>query len=517
MNYQETEKIFTKITLFRFKSLDVFVNQVYFVRCKGYDGGGILVNPPTKTLTVLESTFLECSADNGAAIYSNYLDTNNISKTCFNNCSTLRLGTLSIRYSILKQDDCVFYACTSNKLHAISIFNDNFTLNRCNISNENGNKFNLKYEDLTLVNDLFSHLTTQSPTFYLERDGDYFRIGIDTQSSIGNTIYKSNIQAMNSLSNYINVFSTSSMANGYTLALNDSKEAIYLAKDFREYDRFYYKNDEYFMYNPLARQYWSLLEGQTRLKNRYRQLIEIVFPEFALIFNDLYDDLTLNFIHDFPHPSLFVNRRSDYLMNYLKDKNGTTKAYRFKNKVLKMKQLASNSLCSESFNFINVQNLVQITEMIQYHKSEINKIKSQLINGMKDKKLFKIINSIPGFGSFSTALFLAEVGDITRFDNKYQFISFIGIDSVTSQSGISSYHGPISKTGCKFGRTILFNVITTLLQISARTDKTNPIYLFFRKKQSEGKHHYKCIIACETKLCKIIYKLCSSNCLYTNK
>ena len=155
--------------------------------------------------------------------------------------------------------------------------------------------------------------------------------------------------------------------------------------------------------------------------------------------------------------------------------------------------------------------------MIQYHKSEINKIKNQLINEMKNKRLFKIINSIPGFGEFSTALFLAEVGDITRFDDKYQFISFIGIDSVTSQSGVAAYHGPISKTGCKFGRTILFNVITTLIQISARSDKTNPIYLFFRKKQSEGKHHYKCIIACETKLCKIIYKLCTSDCLYQNK
>lgn len=282
-------------------------------------------------------------------------------------------------------------------------------------------------------------------------------------------------------------------------------------------DNFYYKNDEYFMYNLLARQYWSLIEGQTGLKNRYRQLIEIVFPEFTLIFNDLYDDLALNFIHDFPHPSLFVNKRSDYLMNYLKNKNGTTQAYRFKTKVLKMKKLALNSLCSESFNYIQVQNLVQIIEMIQYYKLEINKIKSQLINGMKNKKLFKIINSIPGFGDFSTSLFLAEVGDITRFDNKYQFISFIGIDSVTSQSGVSAYHGPISKTGCKLGRTILFNVVTTLLQISAHTDKTNPIYLFFRKKQSEGKHHYKCIIACETKLCKIIYKLCSSDCLYSNK
>ena len=93
----------------------------------------------------------------------------------------------------------------------------------------------------------------------------------------------------------------------------------------------------------------------------------------------------------------------------------------------------------------------------------------------------------------------------------------MGIDSITSQSGIASYHGPISKSGSKFARTILFNVVTTIIQISAHADKTNPIYLFFRKKQSEGKHHYKCIIACETKLCKIIYKLCTSDCLYENK
>jgi transposase len=282
-------------------------------------------------------------------------------------------------------------------------------------------------------------------------------------------------------------------------------------------DTLYQKNDEYFMYNPLARQYWSLVEGQTRLKNRYKQLIEIVFPEFNQIFDDLYSDLALNFIHDFPHPDLFINRRIDYLMNYLNDKNGSTKAYRFKNKAFKIKSIASNSLCYVSLNSFEVQNLVQIIEMIQYNKLEINKIKEKLINGLKDKQLFKIINSIPGFGEFSTALFLAEVGDITRFNDKYQFISFIGIDSVISQSGVSAYHGPISKNGCKFGRTILFNIVTTIIQISAKSNQSNSIYLFFRKKQSEGKHHYKCIIACETKLCKIIYKLCTSDCIYINK
>ena len=282
-------------------------------------------------------------------------------------------------------------------------------------------------------------------------------------------------------------------------------------------DNLYQKQDEYFMFNPLARQYWSLVEGQTRLKNRYKQLIEIVFPEFNLLFNDLYSDLALNFIHDFPHPVLFVNRRNDYLMNYLKTKNGTTQAFRFKNKVLKMKELAKNSLCYVSVDSLQVQNLIQVIEMIQYHKQEIEKIKNQLINNLKNTKLFKIINSIPGFGDFSTALFLAEVGDITRFNERKEFISFMGIDSITSQSGIASYHGPISKSGSKFARTILFNVVTTLIQISAHTDKENPIYLFFRKKQSEGKHHYKCIIACENKLCKTIYKMCTSDCTYINK
>ena len=282
-------------------------------------------------------------------------------------------------------------------------------------------------------------------------------------------------------------------------------------------DNLYQKQDEYFIFNPLARQYWSLVEGQTRLKNRYKQLIEIVFPEFNLLFDDLYSDLALNFIHDFPHPVLFVNRRNDYLMNYLKTKNETTQAFRFKNKVLKMKALAKNSLCYVSVDSLQIQNLIQVVEMIQYHKQEIKKIKNQLINNLKNTKLFKIINSIPGFGDFSTALFLAEVGDIARFNERKEFISFIGIDSVTSQSGIASYHGPISKSGSKFARTILFNVVTTLVQISAHTNKENPIYLFFRKKQSEGKHHYKCIIACENKLCKTIYKMCTSNCTYVNK
>ena len=77
--------------------------------------------------------------------------------------------------------------------------------------------------------------------------------------------------------------------------------------------------------------------SKKRIYDNYLTLMDLLSND--LIFDDLYSDLALNFIHDFPHPILFVDRRIDYLMNYLKEKNGTTQAFRFKNKVLKMKEL----------------------------------------------------------------------------------------------------------------------------------------------------------------------------------
>lgn len=66
-----------------------------------------------------------------------------------------------------------------------------------------------------------------------------------------------------------------------------------------------------------------------------------------------------------------------------KRKNGTTKAYRFKNKVLKMKEIAYNPFCYLGFDSFQVQNLVQVIKMIQYHKRKINKLKEQLISNLK--------------------------------------------------------------------------------------------------------------------------------------
>jgi transposase len=281
-------------------------------------------------------------------------------------------------------------------------------------------------------------------------------------------------------------------------------------------DKFHLKTDEYFKYNPISRQYHSLVEGLVRYKNRYRQLIDIVFPEFQEVFNDLYSNLALSFIHDFPHPELFYNKRIDFLMNYLVKKNGTTQTFRFKSKALKLKQIANDSLWYVSKDSFEVINLVQIIELIWYTQKEIDKLKFLLISSLENTHLFKIINSIPFISPLNTALILSEVGDITRFNISSEFISFCGIDSVIKQSGSSiDYHGAISKSGNKYVRKILFITCTSIISSASRLDQNNPILLFFRKKQKENKHHYVSVIACSTKLCRIIFALCKKDCFYS--
>ena len=57
---------------------------------------------------------------------------------------------------------------------------------------------------------------------------------------------------------------------------NDKIDCFKIAKCYLgTIDNLYQKNDEYLVYNHLARQHFSLVEWQVRLKNRYKQLLEI--------------------------------------------------------------------------------------------------------------------------------------------------------------------------------------------------------------------------------------------------
>ena len=275
----------------------------------------------------------------------------------------------------------------------------------------------------------------------------------------------------------------------------------------------YIVEDIYTKLNELSRQYHHLEEGLNRHKNRYKELIHLCFPEFELCFKQkkIYELTALNFIKEFPHASIIKEKRVDALAYNMAHTNERHINY-YKRKANTIKEYALNSYPGVNKDSKDVDNLKQLVGIILEITKQIDKIKVTMIELAKQTKNFDNIVSIFGIGEWSTSLIIAELKDITRFNNIKQINASCGLDPTIVQSGKSiNYHGPISKRGNKYARKILFNCSRNIVNLSAKLNKENSIYVYYQKKKQEGKHYYARLTACSTKLIRIIYALCMNN------
>ena len=279
---------------------------------------------------------------------------------------------------------------------------------------------------------------------------------------------------------------------------------LFFTNTFKEYIK---PKQVYLDLNALSRQYFALDEVCVSIKNRYRNLIYLCFPEYELVFknNTIYSDIALEFIEKYPHPAIVSNTRIDCLQNFFKKNN-----FRYwKARPKKIKEYASNSYPSVNMNDELVSNLSQVARLVHEYQKEIVIIKSKIITLAKKSKYFEAIHSIYGIGEFTTSIIIAELGDINRFHNIKELTAYCGLDPSIKQSGKSiNVHGPISKSGNKYMRKILYMACTNIIRLAAISNQENDIEIYYRKKRNEGKHHYASIIACTTKLLRKILALC---------
>ena len=279
---------------------------------------------------------------------------------------------------------------------------------------------------------------------------------------------------------------------------------LFFTTDFKQYIK---PDDLYLNMNALSRQYFALSDLCTNIKNRYKNLIYLCFPEYEIIFKGemIYSNIALSFIEKYPHADIISNTRIDALQNFLKKNN-----FRYwKRKANIIKEYALKSYPSVNMNEESISNLSQLARLINDYQKEIETIKYKLVVLAKKSKYFESINSIFGIGEFTTSIIIAELGDINRFNNIKELTAYCGLDPSIKQSGRSiDIHGPISKSGNKYLRKILFVSCLNIVRLSPKCHAQNDIEIYYRKKRNEGKHHYAATIACTTKLLRKILALC---------
>ena len=279
---------------------------------------------------------------------------------------------------------------------------------------------------------------------------------------------------------------------------------LFFTNTFKEYIK---PNQLYLDLNALSRQYFALDELCVNIKNRYRNLVYLCFPEYEEIFkgNTIYSNLALDFIEKYPHADIISNTSIDKIQNFFKKHE-----FRYwKKKANIIKEYASKSYPAVNMNDELVSNLSQMARLINEYQKNIDIIKYKITFLAKKSKYFKPINSIYGIGEFTTSIIIAELGDINRFNNIKELTAYCGLDPSIKQSGKSiNVHGPISKSGNKYMRKLLFICCLNIVRLSSKCHVENDIEIYYRKKRNEGKHHYAATIACTTKLLRKILALC---------
>lgn len=288
---------------------------------------------------------------------------------------------------------------------------------------------------------------------------------------------------------------------------------IYFTNLYNKQFRF---NKEYQEISYLARQYESLVQSQVRYKNRLRQLLSVIFPEYKEAFkgSTLYNVSNLKFLLKYSHPTVILRTRVDGIANFF-SKEAKRKLSSHLTKAIKIKETSKESMYAVQSESEYVSNLKQILKLILSLDKEINGLKQRLVKKANGLSGMREIHSIPGIGEFTAALLLAELGDLNRFENISKVKAYCGLHPKIYQSGNTiNRSGKLVKTGNKYARKHLYNTVMGIIRYGSKSTNESIFRDYYIKKRNDGKHHYASVVATSTKLLNVIYTLCTRNTLF---
>ena len=175
----------------------------------------------------------------------------------------------------------------------------------------------------------------------------------------------------------------------------------------------------------------------------------------------------------------------------------------------------TKSLFTKKATWLESPNIpIELKPLIKQHLDQIIQLKqkqqeidSHIEEQAKKNPQSKLLYSIPGVGWFVSFLAVNSIDGIERFHSPEQLVSYAGLAPRIHQSGDTSYHGHISKTGRTELRWALVQAAWKNILYSKKLRKK-----YLKLSRMIGKK--KAIIAVARKLLIIMYYLLKKNEVY---
>ena len=187
----------------------------------------------------------------------------------------------------------------------------------------------------------------------------------------------------------------------------------------------------------LSRQYDQFTALKTKSKIQLTNLIDVTFPEFTACFNDDKNQffLMLDILEKFYHPSL-VLKHSEKSFSAIIDKLAQKRGVRTSARISTyLYSLSQNILSARPQNSSTKLIIKSCVDTIRGLEEATENILTQMDEIASTLPEFEVVSSMTGVGKKTRSRLIAEIGDISRFDNANSLIAYAGIDTPPYQSG----------------------------------------------------------------------------------
>ena len=269
----------------------------------------------------------------------------------------------------------------------------------------------------------------------------------------------------------------------------------------------------------LTRQHDNITSIYVQTKLQFHSVLDQVFPEYRGVFGDLYSNVSLLTLLDYPTSKDVLKTDEGILANRIHELCPRRSEKWSKEKAEKLIAAALRNPFQETLYLSHILSIEMYIKMLIEYQKHLSKLEDQIDALASEIEEFKILQSIPGIGEKIAATIISEIGEIDLFDHPKKLVAFAGIDPSVFESGrFKGTVNRITKRGSSRLRHALFMAVRSAIRDSRKQKTTDEIIprnkklrAFYDKKREEGKPYKVAIIACANKLLHWIYALLKSN------
>ena len=242
---------------------------------------------------------------------------------------------------------------------------------------------------------------------------------------------------------------------------------------------------------------------------RLGALLDLVFPEYAEHFSDVFGAASRQVLAAFPTAQdlakVDIRRLTRVLREASRGRLGRERAKQ-------LKTAARNSFAFTSNNETFALEVRFVVERINLLIEQIADLDRRFGAFLPDEQ--ELLRSIPGLGPVWTPTILAEVLPVFHPEEKHgakKFVAAAGLDVRLHDSGESSGKGKMSKRGSKYLRTAAIQAAEVAVFVSG-----DPLFkTVYDRHKERGKHHMVALSHVANKLLHVVFSVLKNQRPYT--